>query len=234
MNSLEAAMPDPTYSAVARMIDHSLLQQTLTDTDLEQGCRLARDYGVASVCIKPYAVRQAAGWLAGSGVAVGTTVGFPHGGHTTAIKVAEAAQALADGASELDMVVNIGKVLGKSWRYVADDVRAVVEAAHAGRALVKVIFENCFLADEHKEQLCRICGEVGADFVKTSTGYGATGATDDDLRLMRRCAPPHVQVKAAGGVRTFDRLLAVRALGVTRVGATATKAILDEARTRLV
>src|SRR5262249_55112399 len=137
------------------------------------------------------------------------------------------------GARELDMVVNIGKVLSKDWRYVADDVRAVVEAAHQRGALVKVIFENCFLADEHKEQLCRICGEVGADFVKTSTGVGATGATDEDLKLMRRCSPPEVQVKAAGGVRTFDRLLAVRALGVTRVGATATKAILDECKARL-
>jgi deoxyribose-phosphate aldolase len=166
-------------------------------------------------------------------VAVGTTVGFPHGGHVTAIKAAEAEQALADGATELDMVVNIGRVLSKDWRYVADDIRAVIEVAHRGRALVKVIFENSFLADEHKEQLCRICGDVGADFVKTSTGYGATGATDDDLRLMRGCCPPHVQVKAAGGVRTFDRLLAVRALGVARVGATATKAILDECKARL-
>ena len=166
-------------------------------------------------------------------MAVGTTIGFPHGGHVTAIKVAEAQQAMSDGARELDMVVNIGKVLSKDWRYVADDVRAVVEAAHQRGALVKVIFENCFLADEHKEQLCRICGEIGADFVKTSTGYGATGATDEDLKLMRRCAPPHVQVKAAGGVRTLDRLLAVRALGVTRVGATATKPILDECRARL-
>jgi deoxyribose-phosphate aldolase len=226
-------MAEPTYAELARMIDHSLLQQTLTDADLEAGCRLAREYGVASVCIKPYAVRQAARWLAGSGVAVGTTVGFPHGGHTTSIKMAEAVEALDDGATELDMVVNIGKVLGKDWRYVAEDIQAVVETAHERKALVKVIFENCFLADEHKEQLCRICGVVGADFVKTSTGYGATGATDEDLLLMRRCAPPHVQVKAAGGVRTFDRLLAVRALGVTRVGATATRAILDEAKARL-
>jgi deoxyribose-phosphate aldolase len=230
---LEKLMAALTYADVARMIDHSLLQPNLTDADLEQGCRVAREYSVASVCIKPYAVRAAAGWLAGSAVAVGTTVGFPHGGHATSIKVAEVQQALADGASELDMVVNIGKVLGKDWRYVAQDIAAVVEMAHARRALVKVIFENSFLADEHKEQLCRICGEVGADFVKTSTGYGATGATDEDLRLMRRCAPPQVQVKAAGGVRTFERLLAVRALGVTRVGATATRAILDEARARL-
>ncbi len=226
-------MSDFTYAAIAKMIDHSLLQPVLTDAELEQGCRLARDYDVASVCIKPYAVRRTAEWLAGSTVAVGTTIGFPHGGHTTAIKVAEAEQAIADGARELDMVVNIGKVLSKEWRYVAEDIGGVVTVAHRRRALVKVIFENCFLADEHKEQLCRICGEVGADFVKTSTGYGLAGATDDDLSLMRRCSPPHVQVKAAGGVRTFERLLAVRALGVTRVGATATKAILDECKARL-
>jgi deoxyribose-phosphate aldolase len=131
------------------------------------------------------------------------------------------------------MVVNIGKVRGKDYRYVGDDVRAVVEAAHRRGALVKVIFENCFLETEHKEALCRVCGEVGADFVKTSTGYGSSGADDDDLRLMRRCSPPHVRVKAAGGVRTLDRLLAVRALGVSRVGATASKAILDECRARL-
>jgi deoxyribose-phosphate aldolase len=149
------------------------------------------------------------------------------------MKVDEAEQAMADGAVELDMVVNIGKVLSKEWGFVAADIRAVVETAHRRRALVKVIFENCFLADEHKEQLCRLCAEVGADYVKTSTGYGTGGATDDDLRLMRRCSPPHVKVKAAGGVRTFDRLLEVRALGVSRVGASATKAILDECRARL-
>ncbi len=218
------------YADFATMLDHSLLQPTLTDTDLEQGCLLAREYDVASVCIKPYAVARAAELLAGSTVAVGTTIGFPHGGHLTGIKVAEARAAMADGAKEMDMVVNIGKVLDRAWAFVADDIRAVVETAHRGGTLVKVIFENSFLADEHKEQLCRICGEVGADFVKTSTGYGATGATDDDLRLMRRCSPPRVQVKAAGGVRTFERLRAVRELGVTRVGATATKAILDECK----
>lgn len=223
-----------TYEHIAKMIDHSLLQQVLTDAELEQGCRVAREYDVASVCIKPYAVRRAAELLAGSTVAVGTTIGFPHGGHVTAIKVAEAEQAMADGAVELDMVVNIGKVLSQDWSFVANDIRAVVEAAHRRGAIVKVIFENCFLANEHKEQLCRICGEARADFVKTSTGYGSTGATDEDLKLMRRCSPPHVQVKAAGGVRTYDRLLAVRAIGVTRVGATATRAILDECKARLM
>ncbi|MGE3805490.1 MAG: deoxyribose-phosphate aldolase [Gemmataceae bacterium] len=226
-------MADPTYTDLAKMIDHSLLQPVLTDADLEAGCKLAAEYNAASVCIKPYAVKQAARWLAGTSVLVGTTVGFPHGGHLTSVKVYESEQAMADGARELDMVVNIGKVLGKDWRAVADDIHAVVGVAHKGQAIVKVIFENCFLQAEHKEQLCRICGEVGADFVKTSTGYGDGGATDEDLKLMRRCAPPQVQVKAAGGVRTYERLLAVRAMGVTRVGATATKTILDEARKKL-
>jgi deoxyribose-phosphate aldolase len=226
-------MADYSLRDIARMFDHSLLQPVLTDAEMDAGCRVAREYGVASVCIKPYYVRRAAELLAGSGVAVGTTIGFPHGGHLTAVKVFEAERAMDDGARELDMVVNIGKVLSRDWAYVADDVRGVVQAAHKRGALVKVIFENCFLQDEHKEKLCQICGEVGADFVKTSTGYGDSGATDHDLELMRRCSPPPVQVKAAGGVRGFDRVLAVRALGVTRIGATATKAILDECKSRL-
>jgi deoxyribose-phosphate aldolase len=226
-------MADFTYEQIAKMIDHSLLQQQLTDAELDQGCRLAREYNVASVCIKPYAVARARDILAGSSVAASTTIGFPHGGHVTSIKVAEAVQAMKDGAVELDMVVNIGKVLSKDWRYVTDDIRTVVEVAHAQKALVKVIFENCFLQDEHKEKLCQICGEVRADFVKTSTGYGSTGATDGDLKLMRRCSPPQVQVKAAGGVRNFERLLVVRGIGVTRVGATASKPILDECKAYL-
>ncbi len=226
-------MVDFNYADIAKMLDHSLLKQVMTDADLEEGCRIAKEYDVASVCIKPYAVKDAAGWLQGTTVAVGTTIGFPHGGHLTEIKVAEAEKAMDDGATELDMVVNIGKVLGKDWNFVAKDIQAVVEAAHKRKALVKVIFENCFLENEHKEQLCRICGEVGADFVKTSTGYGDGGATDEDLTLMRRASPAQVQVKAAGGVRTLDRLLEVRAIGVTRVGATATKVILDECKKRL-
>jgi deoxyribose-phosphate aldolase len=226
-------MPEYSYADIARMIDHSLLQPTLTDADLERGLDLARAYSVASVCIKPYAVRRAATALAGSTVAVGTVIGFPHGGHLSRIKADETAAALADGARELDMVVNIGKVLSGDWGYVASDIRAVVDLAHARAGIVKVIFENCFLNNEQKEQLCRICSEVRADFVKTSTGYGDGGATDEDLTLMRKCSAPHVQVKAAGGVRTLDRLLEVRALGVTRVGATATKAILDECKARL-
>jgi deoxyribose-phosphate aldolase len=185
------------------------------------------------VCIKPYGVKLAATLLAGSTVRTSTTIGFPHGGHVTAVKVFEAERAMDDGATELDMVVNVGKVLSGDWNYVAHDIAAVVTAAHARGAKVKVIFENALLKDAHKIELCKICGEVRADWVKTSTGYAETGATPEDLRLMREHSPPHVQVKAAGGVRTYERLLEFRALGVTRVGATATKAILDEAHAKL-
>ncbi|HMP01061.1 MAG TPA: deoxyribose-phosphate aldolase [Gemmatales bacterium] len=228
-------MPDFTYAEIAKMLDHSLLQPTLTDDELEAGLLVARDCQVATVCIKPYYVTRAAEVLAGTGVGVGTVIGFPHGSHLTAIKVAESLAAKADGATELDMVVNIGKVLSGDWRFVERDIQAVVEAGHGGtnRAIVKVIFENCFLKDEQKERLCQICGAVGADFVKTSTGYGDTGALEEDLKLMRRCSPPHVQVKAAGGVRNFQRLLQFRALGVTRIGATVSKAILDDCRQEL-
>ncbi len=224
---------DYTYEQIAKMIDHSLLNPTMTDADLEQGCRIGRAYDVASVCIMPYYLRRCAEILTGSSVKPSTTIGFPHGGHTTAAKVAEAEQALADGGQELDMVVNISKVLSGDWAYVRADIQAVVDVAHAQGQKVKVIFENCYLKDEHKITLCEICGEVGADWVKTSTGYGTGGATDEDVRLMRTYSPPHVQVKAAGGIRTFDRLLELRALGVTRVGASATVAILDECRRRL-
>jgi deoxyribose-phosphate aldolase len=222
-----------TYAEIAKMFDHSMLQPILTDAELEAGCRMAKEYGVATVCIKPYAVKLAAGILAGSGVDVCTTIGFPHGGHLTSVKVFESERAMDDGAKELDMVVNIGKVLGGDWAYVTQDIAGVVEAAHKRKAIVKVIFENCFLKDEHKIQICKICGEVGADFVKTSTGYGESGATDPDLTLMRKYSPPKVQVKAAGGVKNYDRVLAVRALGVTRIGASVTKAILDECKERL-
>jgi deoxyribose-phosphate aldolase len=223
----------PTFAELAKMFDHSLLQPAFTDADLEKGCLLAREYDVASVCIKPYAVRLAAKLLAGSTVQASTVIGFPHGGHVTKVKVAESEIALADGATELDMVVNVGKVLSGEWNYVADDIAAVVRVAHAGNAKVKVIFENAYLKDEHKKELCRICGEVRADWVKTSTGYAETGATVEDLKLMRQHSPAWVQVKAAGGVRTYDKLLEVRAIGVTRVGATATKQILDEAEAKL-
>jgi len=218
---------------LAKMFDHSLLQPTLTDADLDRGFELAREYGVASVCVKPYGVKRAAQALKGSGVLVGAVIGFPHGAHLSRVKAFEAEAAMADGAVELDMVVNIGKVLSRDYGYVRDDIAAVIEPAHKLGARVKVIFENCFLQDEHKIGLCRICGELRADWVKTSTGYGDSGATDHDLTLMRKHSPPLVQVKAAGGVRTYDRVLEVRALGVTRIGATATKTILDECSQRL-
>lgn len=226
-------MATPTLAELARMFDHSLLQPNLTDADLERGCLLARELGAASVCIKPYAVRLAAKLLAGSLVQASTVIGFPHGGHLTSVKVFEAERAMDDGATELDMVVNVGKVLSGEWNYVAHDIAAVVSAAHARNAKVKVIFENAYLKDEHKKELCRICGEVRADWVKTSTGYAETGATIEDLKLMREHSPAWVQVKAAGGVRTFERLMEVRAIGVSRVGATATKAILDDAKAKL-
>ena len=226
-------MSNPTLAELAQMFDHSLLQPHLTDVDLERGCALAAEYAVASVCIKPYAVPLAVRLLADTPVRVSTTVGFPHGGHLTRVKVYEAEAAIDDGAVELDMVVNIGKVLSLDWSYVAADIQAVIDVAHRRMAKVKVIFENALLKDDHKKELCRICGDAGADWVKTSTGYAESGATIEDLKLMRAFSPPHVQVKAAGGVRSFETLMAVRAVGVTRVGATATKTILEDARTRL-
>ena len=224
---------DYTYADIAKMIDHSLLNPTLTARDLEQGCWLARQYDVASVCIMPYALRHCAEILRGSTVRASTTIGFPHGGHTTALKVAEAKQALADGGQELDMVVNISKVLSGDWDYVRADLAAVIEVTHRQGQKVKVIFENCYLNNDQKIRLCEICGALGADWVKTSTGYGTGGATIEDLKLMRQHTPRHVQVKAAGGVRDLDKLLEVRALGVTRVGATRTAEMLDECKRRL-
>ena len=224
---------DFTYPDVSKMIDHSLLNPTLTVDDLEKGLTIALAYDVASACIMPYYLRRCSERLAGSTVKASTTIGFPHGGHTSAIKVDEARQALADGGQELDMVVNISKVLSGDWVYVRDDIRAVVDVTHAAGQKIKVIFENCYLNDDQKIRLCEICGEAGADWVKTSTGYGTGGATHDDLRLMRKHAPAQVQVKAAGGVRDLDGLLAVRALGVSRVGATRTAGMMDDARRRL-
>jgi deoxyribose-phosphate aldolase len=224
---------DASYGDISKMIDHSLLNPTLTLTDLEQGCRLAVAYDVASVCIMPYAMARCTELLSGSTVQPSTTIGFPHGGHTTAVKVAEAVRAVADGCQELDMVVNISKVLSEAWDDVREDIRAVIDVAHAEGRKVKVIFENCYLADHHKIRLCEICGELNADWVKTSTGYGSGGATREDLQLMRAHAPAHVQVKAAGGVRDLDTLLDVRTLGVTRVGASRTAEILDDCRRRL-
>ena len=226
-------MLDYTYDGIAKMIDHSPLNPMLTDDELEAGCQTALEWGVATVCIKPYYLKRCAEILMGSAVKPTTTIGFPHGGHTTVIKIAEAHQALADGAQELDMVMNIGKVLSGDWEYVRQDIAAVVQAGHASGALVKVIFENCYLVEAQKIVLCGLCGELEVDFAKTSTGYGPGGATVEDVTLMRKHCSPQVQIKAAGGVRTLDQLLEMRAAGATRIGASRTVAILEECKARL-
>jgi deoxyribose-phosphate aldolase len=224
---------DYSYEDIAGMIDHSLLNPTLSTEQLEAGCRLAADYSVASVCILPYYVRRSVEILEGASVVPGTTVGFPHGGQTSAVKLSEAERAMTDGALELDAVVNISQVLSEHWDYVKTEIRELVGLTHRAKKKIKIIFENCYLNTEQKIRLCEICGDVGADWVKTSTGYGTSGATLEDLRLMRLYSPSEVQVKAAGGVRDLDQLLEIRALGVTRVGASATQLILDECRRRL-
>ncbi|MBA3796928.1 MAG: deoxyribose-phosphate aldolase [Chloroflexi bacterium] len=229
-------MNDPlakySYRDIAKAIDHSLLRPELDDAFVEDGCRLALEYDVASVCVRPVDVARAREILAGSDVAVGTVIGFPHGSHRTETKLFEARQALSDGATELDMVIDIGALKSGRDEDVQADIAAVVTVAHEGGAIVKVIFENAYLSDEEKVRACQAAEAAGADFVKTSTGFAASGATHEDLMLMRRSVSPHVQVKAAGGVRSLDALVAVMELGVSRAGATQTKAILDDFRAR--
>ena len=239
-----------SYEELAKMIDHSLLHPTMTDQELVDGCRLAAQYAVASVCIKPYAVKRAAELLKGSGVNVGAVIGFPHGNSTTESKRYETELACRDGAVEIDMVINVGKALSGDWTYVEQDVKAVCDEAHRHGAKVKVIFENDYLtkggaglsSNEFKMRLCEICERAGADWIKTSSGYGFIkqadgnynykGATEQDLILMRANVSTRVQVKAAGGVRDLDGLIKVRDLGASRCGATATAAMLDEYRRR--
>jgi deoxyribose-phosphate aldolase len=223
---------------ISKMIDHSLLHPTMTDKDLKEGCLLARKYDAASVCIKPYAVKMASELLKGSDVLVCTVIGFPHGNSTTEVKVFETMAAIKDGAHEIDMVVNIGKVLGEDWDFVKGEIKAINDACVNNHAILKVIFENDYLTDDkYKIKLCEICSEVGVAFVKTSSGYGFIkqpngdynykGATEHDLKLMRKHSAPSVQIKAAGGVRTLEDTLKVREWGVTRIGATATAAIME-------
>ena len=231
-----------TLTSLAKMIDHSLLHPTMTDADIRQGCELARQYDVATACVKPYSIPLAGEVLAGSNVGVCAVIGFPHGNSTTPIKVREAEAAAQAGATEIDMVINIGKALGGDWGYVANEIQALNDVVTVQHVILKVIFENDYLAEAAIVKLCEICSRVGVAFVKTSTGYGFVkqtngmyayqGATVEHLKLMRQHCAPNVQIKAAGGVRTLDDLLLVRALGVTRIGATATAAILDEAKRR--
>lgn len=239
-----------SYEQLAKMIDHSLLHPTMTDQELEDGCRIAAQYGVASVCIKPYAVKRAVELLKNTDVVVGCVIGFPHGISAPEAKRYETELACRDGAVEIDMVINIGKALSGDWDYAERDIQAVCREAHKHGAKVKVIFENDYLAkggaglsgDDFKRKLCEISERAGADWVKTSTGYGFVkqadgsysykGATEHDLQLMRDACSPKVQIKAAGGVRDLDALIRCRDLGVTRVGATATATMLDECKRR--
>lgn len=232
-----------TVKDLAKMIDHSLLHPTMTDEILIKECEVAKKYDVASVCIKPYAVKMAKELLEGSDVLVGTVIGFPHGSPTVEMKVVETEQAIKDGATEIDMVVNIGKVLQEDWDYVKAEIKAINDATVNGGGILKVIFENDYMTDDkYKIKLCEICNELKVAFVKTSTGYGFVkgddgkysyaGATENDLKLMRKHSDDNIEVKAAGGVRTLDDLLKVREWGVTRIGATATIAILEDAKKR--
>ena len=231
-----------TLTELAKMIDHSLLHPTMTDEDVRKGCELAMKYNVATVCIKPYHIPMVREIVTGSDVDICPVIGFPHGNSMTAIKVIEAESAAVEGGVEIDMVVNIGKVLSGDWEYVSTEIEAIHDAVMLDKAILKVIFENDYLEDEHIIRLCEICAEHEVEFVKTSSGYGFVkqengmysykGATDHHLALMRKHSPEPVQIKAAGGVRTLDDLLRVRNIGVTRVGATATEAMLEEAKKR--
>ncbi len=221
-----------TPEQLAKVIDHSLLKPELTEADVITGCQLADQYHTATVCVKPCHVKLAAEVLKDSDVVVSTVVGFPHGSNLTAVKVAEATLAMDDGAKELDMVLNIGQLRSGKLDDVRKDIQAVCEAAHARGAKVKVILENAYLSDEEKVSACKLCEEAGADWVKTSTGFSPSGATLEDLRLMRSTVSEKVQVKAAGSVRTLDAILEVIDVGCTRCGATATAVILDEFKQR--
>ena len=228
---------------LAKMIDHSILHPTMTDQDLERECSIAVKYDVASVCVKPYMVSRAAELLRGTGVLVGCVIGFPAGNSKIEVKVFETEQACRDGAVEIDMVINIGKALSGDWTYIENEIDAVTKTCHANGAIVKVIFETDYITrGQDKIKLCEICTRVEADYVKTSSGFGFvkdsdgkfsySGATIPDLELMRRHSGPNVKVKAAGGVRTLDQLLAVREAGCARSGATATAAMMEEAQIR--
>ncbi len=217
---------------IAKMLDHSTLQPNLTEADIRKGCELALKYDCASVCARPADVPILAEMLKGSDVKVCTVIGFPHGNHHTSIKVAEAKLALDEGCTELDMVINIGKMIAGDHDYVREEIRQLADLAHAQGAILKVILETCYLTDEQKIACCKLSTEAGADFVKTSTGYGSKGCTIDDLKLMRANVPAAMRVKGSGGIRDLDTVLSARAVGASRCGVSATAAIMEEAEKR--
>ncbi len=228
---------------LAKMIDHSILHPTMTDEDLKRECAVAAKYDVASVCVKPYAVKQAVELLKGTDVLVGCVIGFPAGNSAIEVKVFEADLACKDGAVEIDMVINVAKALQGDWDYIEKEIGAITEACHKNKAIVKVIFETDYVnRKEDIIKLCEICTKVGTDYVKTSSGFGFVkqpngdynyiGATIENLKLMKASSGPKVKVKAAGGVRSLDGLLAVQEAGCERCGATATVTILEDAKKR--
>lgn len=216
------------YNEVAKMIDHSLLKPTLTDADITEGCNLAKRYKVATVCVRPSDVKLAKEILNNSEVLVTTVIGFPHGTTTTLTKLTEVKEAIDNGAVEVDIVMNIGKFKSGKYDYVKNELKALTEVCHSYGVIVKIIFENCYLTDDEIKEACLICNEVGVDFVKTSTGYGTGGAEDKDLIIMRKFSNPEIQVKAAGGVRTLERVKEIKDLGCTRFGCTVTSEMLDQ------
>jgi deoxyribose-phosphate aldolase len=243
-NKTSPAAATLTPDAIVGMIDHALLHPTMTDVQMRADLMAVSRLKPASVCIKPYAVPLAVEVLGTTGIATGTVIGFPHGSPASAIKAAEARQAFVDGACEVDMVVNVGKVLGGDWAFVRDDVRAVLDVAREHDGMIKVIFETDYLTDDAaKIRLCEICSELEVDFVKTSTGFGfvkqvdgafvTRSASDHDLVLMRSHCPPSVGVKASGGIRTLEDVLRVLRLGVTRIGTSSTQAIYKAAVEKL-
>jgi deoxyribose-phosphate aldolase len=220
-----------TYEEIAQMIDHSLLNPVLSDKDIINGCNIARDYKVKSVCCRPSDLKLVKEKLGESNVLITSVIGFPHGSTTTNVKVCEANEAIDNGSQELDMVLNIGKLRSGDYEYVKNDIKAVNDLCHKRGVITKVIFENCFLNTEQKITACKICNEVGVDYVKTSTGYGTGGAIDEDIKLMRKYANPEIKIKAAGGIRTLERAIEIKELGVSRFGATATVEILESLKT---
>ena len=223
----------PTPAEIAKMLDHSMLQPWLTEEDIVKGCQIAIKYQTAAVCARPCDMKLVARLLEGTGIAPCTVIGFPHGTNLTCVKVYEAEQAILDGCTELDMVINVGRLKAGDDAYVLNDIRAVAEAAHRGGAILKGIIEACSLTDDEKVRACQLSEKAGADYVKTSTGYGSHGATPEDVALMRASVSDKVKVKAAGGMRTLDAILAVREKGADRCGVSATQAIMEEAEKRL-